>query len=158
MFVTSIYIYIYISLYIYIQWSSSSADLLLLLDHLCLGVLQARGVDRVLVQALEELQGVEDALVGVILVQRRLPLVDLAHVLRNTHTDVNGQSCFSSSFPVGHGVPDGGSPDGLYLVEVLLRLVDVLLHLVRILLQLLDQSGQLRGLRTAAQGGSRVQV
>lgn len=57
----------------------------LLLDHLGLGVVQARGVGRVLVQALEQLQGVEDALLGVVLVQRLLALIDLSHILQGKH-------------------------------------------------------------------------
>lgn len=49
-------------------------------------MLEALCLDGVLVQASEQLQRVEDSLVGVILIQRRLPLINLTHILEQKHT------------------------------------------------------------------------
>lgn len=53
----------------------------LLLNHLSLRMLETLGVDGILIQAVEQFQRVEDSLVGVILIQRLLSLIDLAHIL-----------------------------------------------------------------------------
>lgn len=58
----------------------------LLLDHLSLRVEEALGVHGVLIQGVQQLQGVEDPLVGVVLVQRLFAFVDLTHVLQKTKT------------------------------------------------------------------------
>lgn len=50
--------------------------------HLSLRMLEPLGLDGVLVQAVEHFQRVEDSLVGVILIQRLLSLIDLAHILQ----------------------------------------------------------------------------
>lgn len=55
---------------------------LLLFYHLSLRVLEALGLDCVLIQPVEQLQRVEDSLVGVILIQWLLSLVDLTHILQ----------------------------------------------------------------------------
>lgn len=54
----------------------------LLFDHLSLGVLEAFGGSCVLVQSLQQLQRVQDALVGVLLIEGLLALVDLCHILK----------------------------------------------------------------------------
>lgn len=55
---------------------------LLLFYHLGLRVLEALGLDSVLIQPVEQVQRVEDSLVGVILIQWLLSLVDLTHILQ----------------------------------------------------------------------------
>lgn len=59
----------------------------LLLYHLSLWMLEALGVDGVVIQAIQQLQRVEDSPVGVILVQWLLAIVDLTHILRQTHVE-----------------------------------------------------------------------
>lgn len=44
-------------------------------------MLKAPGVDDILIQAIQQLQRIEDSLVGVFLIQGLLPLIDLAHIL-----------------------------------------------------------------------------
>lgn len=44
-------------------------------------MLKASGVDDVFIQATQQLQRIEDSLVGVFLIQGLLPLIDLAHIL-----------------------------------------------------------------------------
>lgn len=53
----------------------------LVLDHLSLRVLQAPRFGCVFVQAVQQVQRVLDRLVGGVLIQRRLALVDLDHIL-----------------------------------------------------------------------------
>lgn len=64
-----------------------SAGHSLLLYHLGQRVLETLGLDGVLVQAVEQIQAVADSLVGVILIQRLLPLVDFSHVLQESSED-----------------------------------------------------------------------
>lgn len=44
-------------------------------------MMKASGVDDVFIQAAQQLQRIEESLVGVFLIQGLLPLVDLAHIL-----------------------------------------------------------------------------
>lgn len=57
----------------------------LLFDHLSLGVLKTFSGSCILIQSFEQLQRVQDALVGVLLIERLLSLVDLCHILREKH-------------------------------------------------------------------------
>lgn len=59
----------------------------LLLYHLGQRVLETLGLDGVLVQAVEQIQAVGDSLVGVILIQRLLRLVDFSHVLQESSSE-----------------------------------------------------------------------
>lgn len=53
--------------------------------HLSLWMLEALSLNSILIQASEQLQRVEDSLVGVILIQCRLPLINLTHILEQKH-------------------------------------------------------------------------
>lgn len=79
------------------------------LDHLSLWMLEALGVQGVLVEAVEQLQGVDDPLVGVVLIQRLLPLIDLTHVL-NTDARTGNERA---------QVPPASSFNLLYLILLL---------------------------------------
>lgn len=56
----------------------------LLFDHLSLGVMEAFSGSCVLIQSLKQLQRVQDALVGVLLIEGLFALVDLCHILKET--------------------------------------------------------------------------
>lgn len=49
-------------------------------------MLETLSVDGILIQASEQLQRVEDSLVGVLLIQRLLPIIDLTHILQQKHS------------------------------------------------------------------------
>lgn len=53
----------------------------LLLYHLSLRMLEALGVAGISIQVIKQLQRIEDSPVGVTLVQRLLPFIDLTHIL-----------------------------------------------------------------------------
>lgn len=66
--------------------SPGTEEYSLLFYHLSLRMLEALGIDSILIKAGEQFQRVEDSLVGVILIQRLLSLIDLTHILQKKQT------------------------------------------------------------------------
>lgn len=59
-------------------------------------MLETLGVDGVLIQASEQLQRIEDSLIGVFLIQGLLPLIDLTHILQQKHSGCDKVSLLQS--------------------------------------------------------------
>lgn len=53
-----------------------------MLDHFSLRMLETLGAGSLFIQHVEQLERIEDSLVGIILIQSLLPLVNLTHILQ----------------------------------------------------------------------------
>lgn len=93
---------------------------LLLFYHLSLRVLEALGLNSVLIQPIEQVQRVEDSLVGVILIQWLLSLVDLSHILQEKNTfTLKGLLQLPVGITQKRGCKDTRSTPVLFLICIL---------------------------------------